>query len=61
MIRKRTSRDWHDVSRMCDQWIENEKVKMESVKTLEELKESLGKIAAWRSVLMMEDVTDAQD
>lgn len=46
---------------MCDQWIENEKVKMESVKTLEELKESLGKIAAWRSVLMMEDVTDAQD
>jgi hypothetical protein len=61
MIVKRTSRDWNDVRNRCEEWISNETSKLENATSFEEVKFSQGKIAAWRSILMMEDVSDAQD
>lgn len=55
------SNDWRLVKYQIEQFIASEKDKLTNCKTWEEAKESQGRIAAWRTVLLLEDESDAQD
>lgn len=55
------SNDWRLVKYQIEQFIASEKDKLTSVKSWDEAKESQGRIAAWRTILMLEDDNDAQD
>lgn len=55
------SNDWRLVKHQIEQYIASEKDKLASVKSWDEAKESQGKIAAWKTILMLEDDNDAQE
>lgn len=56
------TKEWRLVKYQVETLIASEKDRLTSAKTWEEAKESQGKIMAWRTVLMMEDVdTDAHE